>query len=141
MKASLNFENYFVLETFYFNNPFPPETDEEESDDLTPQFKWNIQHRDKENLTDAGVFLEVLIGDKDEGHFCVEAHVLGLFTIEDNEIENDEKERLYKINAIAILFPYLRSLVSDLTSKGNSADQIILPPLNIHSMMEQELEN
>lgn len=40
-------------------------------------------------------------------------------------------------NAVAILFPYVRSLISDLTSKG-SDDPIILPPINVNSMLEND---
>ncbi|HDU1385548.1 TPA: protein-export chaperone SecB, partial [Staphylococcus pseudintermedius] len=38
-------------------------------------------------------------------------------------------------NAIAILFPYLRSLISDVTSKGSRAP-IILPPINVHEFLD-----
>ncbi|HDV6065568.1 TPA: protein-export chaperone SecB, partial [Staphylococcus pseudintermedius] len=37
--------------------------------------------------------------------------------------------------AIAILFPYLRSLISDVTSKGSRAP-IILPPINVHEFLD-----
>lgn len=40
-----------------------------------------------------------------------------------------------KVNGVTILFPYLRSLVSDLTSKG-SEPPIILPTINVAEMVK-----
>lgn len=129
MKATLNFNEYLVLETHYINrNP-----SENESRDISPVFQWDIQHTD-ENKNDAGVYLTIKIGEEDE-NFYIEVQVLGVFTLDTDDMSSEDKENMYRVNAIAILFPYVRSLVSDLTGKGRELDRIILPPLNIQAMM------
>ncbi|MFK4998649.1 hypothetical protein ACI2OX_19200 [Bacillus sp. N9] len=44
---------------------------------------------------------------------------MGHFVIESEErLSEDAIYSLYQVNALAIIFPYLRALVSDLSSKG-----------------------
>jgi preprotein translocase subunit SecB len=137
MKASLNFQYYSVLETHYRNNPFVEDAKER---DITPYFEFRIEHRNKDK-SDAGIFLSIQIGEKDSEDFYLEAQIFGAFNINlDEEMSIESKESMYRINAIAILFPYLRSLVSDITSKGSDGDQIILPPLNIQKMLGESSE-
>ncbi|SGR58700.1 preprotein translocase subunit SecB [Staphylococcus aureus] len=63
----------------------------------------------------------------------------GVFDIEyENDVEDKNSLKiLLTQNAIAILYPYIRSLVSDLTSKANMFDTFIMPVVNVAKMMEE----
>jgi preprotein translocase subunit SecB len=59
--------------------------------------------------------------------------------IKDKELAEQKIINYYKVNGVAILFPYLRSLISDMTSKG-SETPIILPTINVAAMLK-DVEN
>lgn len=61
------------------------------------------------------------------------------FSINDYFLDDwlERIEKLLKINATAILFPYLRSIISSITA--NSGFQtLVLPVINVHKMLEQQ---
>jgi len=65
--------------------------------------------------------------------FTMKVDIAGYFgTME--EIDIEEK---YRANAIAILYPYLRAIVSTYTSSANVLP-IILPAVNINAMLEEQ---
>ncbi|MDR9793735.1 protein-export chaperone SecB [Aeribacillus composti] len=138
MNAVLQFKEYHVLETIYKNNPFI----EIENEKVRPEFEFSVEYGN-EKKTEAFITLSVLLGDEFlENHtFFVKAKIMGYFEINsDAEISDEMIHNLYHINALAIIFPYLRSLVSDLSSKG-SETPIILPTLNIAELVRKKFEN
>ena len=63
--------------------------------------------------------------------------LVGVFHIELNETVGEEiLETLYKDNTVAILFPYLRSQISLLTTQPNMAP-IYLPPMNMVNLFKE----
>lgn len=127
MKSTLQFNTFKVLEIIYKNNLG-------ESEDLgSPTFGVNISLNAKNNKQ-AMIRLSVEIGnDKTESY--VKAEIAGFFTFEaDEEISEEVLVNYYQVNGTAILFPYLRSIVSDITSKSDNSP-IILPTVNIHAMI------
>lgn len=140
MEAILKFEDYHVLNTQYILNPFFDEDDEQS---LNPVFDLSIDFPDEGKNNLAFIKLGVSIGDEDllNNSFFVSATILGIFTLNIPEENKDDEETIinqfYKINAVAILFPYLRSLISDLTSKG-SETPVIIPTINVVELMKKE---
>lgn len=70
--------------------------------------------------------------------FTMNVSITGVFqtNIEDtNSIKN-----FAEINSIAILFPYLRSIVSTYTANAN-IQPLILPPINVVNMLKENNEN
>jgi len=62
--------------------------------------------------------------------------LIGFFKLE-TTLEPERIEKLLRINATAVLFPYLRSIISSITA--NSGFQtLVLPIVNIHKMFEQQ---
>lgn len=51
--------------------------------------------------------------------------------------QQDDKISQYGKNAVAILFPYVRALVSTFTSNAN-VTPLILPTVNVNRLLEQE---
>src|SRR5699024_7595902 len=133
MKSILSFNHYDVLETVYKFNPFA----DDENYELTPRFDVKIKYKD-ESKTVTGIIFTIEIGSSEliENPLYVKASVLGMFEIETDEDVSDKLiNDLYKKNALAIIFPYVRSLVVDLTSRGSEMP-ITLPPINIAALIE-----
>ena len=72
---------------------------------------------------------------KDEYNFVVRAS--GYFQISEAVEDSDI---LIQQNAIAIVFPYIRSQISLLTAQPE-VDPVILPPMNIAQMVKESIEN
>ncbi|MCI8314795.1 MAG: hypothetical protein HFH74_07125 [Lachnospiraceae bacterium] len=54
-----------------------------------------------------------------------------------SNIENKEQDiRQYEKNAVAILFPYIRALVSTFTANAN-VTPLILPTVNVNKMLDE----
>lgn len=72
--------------------------------------------------------------------FTGEVSLTGIFRVEmDKSDENDTNiaNELLTQNTISILFPYLRSFVSDMTLRTNKYPAFILPPFNILEMVNE----
>jgi preprotein translocase subunit SecB len=69
--------------------------------------------------------------------FHLKMSVSGYFSVEPLVNEN---LRLIETNAVAILFPYLRSLVSTITANANVAP-LILPPINVVELLRQKQQS
>lgn len=68
--------------------------------------------------------------------FNLKTKFTGYFEIDLRDAETDAM-KYAETNAVAILFPYLRALVSTFTSNAN-VQPLILPPINVVKMMEKE---
>ena len=66
--------------------------------------------------------------------FSFSVSVTGHFQIDADD--NDETKPFLNVNAVAILFPYVRALVTTYTANAN-VPPLILPPMNIAKMLEK----
>ena len=90
------------------------------------------------NKREYGVFvssIRIIGTKKDEYNFVVRAS--GYFQISEAVEDSDI---LIQQNAIAIVFPYIRSQISLLTAQPE-VDPVILPPMNIAQMVKESIEN
>ncbi|TDG71134.1 protein-export chaperone SecB [Secundilactobacillus malefermentans] len=71
--------------------------------------------------------------------FKLEVAIEGKFkyTVEDDK-DSVGAEQLLSTNAVAILFPYLRSVVSSVTMLSNNMPTLILPTMNIIELMKKQ---
>jgi preprotein translocase subunit SecB len=129
--AKLQFHSYHVTDLEYRFDPFHPEQEGK----FSPEFNYNIEAH-PENKSEAWVSLSVSLGNRDleNNSIFISATIVGYFQVVDEEDE-ESINNFFKINALAILYPYLRSVVSDATSKGTESP-IILPTLNIVALMQ-----
>lgn len=67
--------------------------------------------------------------------FKMNITVKGIF-----EIENNTENINFEPNAIAILYPYIRAIVSTYTSMAN-VTPLILPTINVNKLLEDEENN
>lgn len=69
--------------------------------------------------------------------FSLFVQVTGNF--EANDVPEGEFSTVTNINAVSILFPYIRSLISTLTANFN-VQPLILPPINVIRLFENDVQ-
>ena len=135
MKSSLKFIDYIVNKVEFYNNP----NFEDKPIKIDFDISNNIEFMEDENNTflltlNAKVFREP---EKNGYPFSMNISITGIFEIAESDIKN--KKSFAEVNAIAILFPYLRSLVSTYSANSN-IQPLILPPINVVKYMESKNE-
>lgn len=135
--AKLKFKKYY-FNSFQFEENDNFDSDIEQLDvDFFPTAEVNIL--ESENI--ALVSLDASLGDEKKSScpFTGKISLTGIFEVEfDEKDTKDQKlaEEFLTQNTIAILFPYLRSFISDMTLRTNKFPVFILPPFNVIKMME-----
>ncbi len=101
---------------------------------------FNIHHKVVRNMPDAYVTLRMNIFPDAAANnypFSFSISATGHFQIDGDDSE--EANNFLNVNAVAILFPYLRALVTTYTANAN-VTPLILPPVNIAKMLEKNSE-
>ena len=83
------------------------------------------------------VDLTVFIEEKIEKSFDLKLSISGFFSFKVDDLEDEIKQLLLKKNTLSILFPYLRAQISLITSQPGM-EPIVLPPININALVENE---
>lgn len=132
--AGIKFNDYIVSKLSYEENEnFNNETNELNA---TTSFEALISI----NKTEAKVTIISQTGDlaNEDSPFQVIIELTGFFEFIEDESAGVEFEEYLQSNAIAILFPYMRAIVSDVITKANNFPTLILPVANIAKMMEDQ---
>lgn len=129
--SSLKFNNYIVNEVNFKSNRIQ---DDKKSwrltFDITNSTKVNEKRDKMEIILKVNVFK-----NQETAPFNMEVEVSGFF-----ELEGEDDITKYEANAIAIMYPYLRAIVSTYTSAANVAP-VILPAINVNAMLRNKKEN
>jgi len=96
--------------------------------DIKPQFS-----KDK-NILYLSFTVFINKEKKETTEFSLKCSVLGIFE-KDKNCENMSLEEFCKNNAPAILYPYIREIISNTTLKAGYPYPIILPPCNFKAYM------
>ena len=123
----LHFLGYTVDELTF--NLKPADTvDTEKSIELLPKLSRKIEKTNDENYSiSIGVTL-----DQEDLPFTAQVSMTGRFLLQG--IKNPEQTM--KVNAAAILFPYVRAAISMLTTLAN-VPPVVLPPVNFVKLFEE----
>ncbi|NLI72086.1 MAG: hypothetical protein GX361_05075 [Bacteroidales bacterium] len=130
-ESALRFEGYVVPRiNFKFNESFDIE-EVDDGYDVKLDMKATIVNSKDNNH----IILEAFLGENDNPTcpFTAEAAIIGYFSYKGNE-----DIALYQSNGIALLFPYLRNLLSEITLKSNIFPPYILPAINVVKFLENE---
>ena len=124
----LHFLGYTVDELTF--NLKPADTvDTEKSIELLPKLSRKIEKTNDENYSiSIGVTL-----DQEDLPFTAQVSMTGRFLLQG--IKNPEQTM--KVNAAAILYPYVRAAISMLTTLAN-VPPVVLPPVNFVKLFEEE---
>lgn len=133
-KSCLTLKNYIVKTiNFSINENF--EFNQDKMISINPEFKRQIRKIDNDTATVNLGFC--VINEKNDMPFSMEIDIEGLFYLEN--WEQPEQLPIITSNAIAILFPYLRSIVSMVTANANISPYV-LPVMNISALFENKTE-
>lgn len=130
--ASLIFKDYIVDKMLFKANP----NYEEEENGITMEPDISVEISNDEKT--AVVKLDGDINTELENPvYQVSVTIIGIFEYnqEDDGIGFND---LLSSNAIAILYPYLRSIISELTNKSNTYPNFNLPVMNVVQMLKSE---
>ena len=65
----------------------------------------------------------------------VELQTVGIFKIEKSGLSKATQEKLIKANTVAIMFPYIRSQISLITTQPGITP-VMIPPMNINGLID-----
>lgn len=131
-QSKMKFINYFI-ENIEFKSNLKFEEGEVSIDfDVSPEF---LQGDDEQDLI---VILNVSIFKDAVQHnypFEMNIRLVGYFKVID---ENNDVDK-FKPNAVAIMYPYIRSIVTNYTANAN-VNPLILPVININSLIRDKMK-
>lgn len=135
-RSVLRFEKYIVKEISYLANEMCADAEEIELDfDFDTNMSLDAQENKIEIELSADIFKDSI---RKNYPFEMKVIIKGYFSIDAEE--PDVEIRMFEQNAIAILFPYLRAIVSTYTANANVAP-VILPAMNINAYMRKKYKN
>ncbi|MDQ7031807.1 MAG: protein-export chaperone SecB [Desulfonauticus sp.] len=125
-----------VLVQFRIRNP--------ESKEKMPS-EMNIQVLFEEDEKRLGVFLDFEMGDissstPEKYPFDLKVVYFGSFSLRGDEFQEEEIIKLGAINCAAIIFPFLREEVANLTLKAMQRP-VLLPPFNFLKFYKEKRDN
>lgn len=120
------FKGYEIKDFRYRKNDF------EHTEDNDENVPYNISVTPSYNSKKERAVIEVHVSFKNN-EISLDIVVNGYFELMDGEHENFEKYLV--VNGTAMVFPYIRSMVSMLTSLDDE-NAIILPTINTYSLWE-----
>ncbi|WP_251951239.1 protein-export chaperone SecB [Limosilactobacillus vaginalis] len=128
----LNFLNYRVLDLEYVRKN---DIDLKRGKPIKLQPKLNVhsEYDDKDSIVNVTLTLTGL----ENLPFDLKATIEGKFKYIHEEKLPSNYLQLIQNNAATILFPYLRSVISQITLLGNEYSPIILPLINVESLKEK----
>lgn len=127
LKSMLIFDKYIVNKIEFIIN-------EKYDSDEKPNVQFSISKEVNKVENKMKVTLDVRIfedAQKNNYPFEMNIKLTGFFIV-----ENETKINL-EPNAIAILYPYVRAIVSTYTACAN-VNSLILPPINVNALFEKE---
>lgn len=126
-ESSLKFVNYVVDSVQFQNNP------EFEASEVSIKFDIRPEYIEDDN--DLMLILEVdVFKDAVANNYPFELYIrmVGYFMI-----EGDGDINRFRTNALAIMYPYVRSLITGYTANSNVAP-LILPVINVNAMFNKD---
>ncbi|MCF8009601.1 MAG: protein-export chaperone SecB, partial [Halanaerobiales bacterium] len=125
----LEFNHYYVDE-FIFKKNDNFENKENKKINVDFDFDFDI----KRNQNDFKRIVTCRIFDEDfavkNKPFYLKMKIIGLFTLTNFDEENQMHQEIIKKNTLAILFPYIRSIISHMTMEMQIGP-VQMPPMNI----------
>ncbi len=128
--SSLKFLNYIVNNVTY-------KASEKINDNITWKLIFDIKNTTKVNNEKNKMCITLNVGvfkDVENAPFHMEVEATGYFALEGND-----DILKYEANAIAIMYPYLRAIVSNYTASANISP-VILPAINVNAMLTRKKE-
>ncbi|MGF0088502.1 protein-export chaperone SecB [Streptococcus hyointestinalis] len=137
--AAIKFINYVIDKSYYnVNDAF-----EYSNDKLDMPVSFDAEVGIDKLQEKAYVIINLNLGDLEDTDntkvpFTCNVSIRGIFSYEAKDYNTDSSlKNILGINAIAILYPYLRSYVSTITSLGNQFPAYTLPVMNFAETIQK----
>lgn len=128
IESVLKFNKYIVNNIIFKNNK-----DFEEHKDLTIDLAIKHQVKEDNGRMEVNLITSVFKNAKENNYpFEIEVDITGYFEIKDKDDKID-----FKPNAIAILYPYVRAIISNYTVNAN-VFPVIIPAINVNKLIEEQ---
>lgn len=131
MMAEFQFIDFLIMNIDYKATSLSNETD----DDNNLEFAYGVSH--EENTYTLSILTSISNVQKD--HILkIRVESKGKFAFENNcKMDDNEKIKIIKSNGSAIMFPYIRSIITNLTSADTHNESVILPTMNFSKIIEE----
>ncbi|WP_273731456.1 protein-export chaperone SecB [Leuconostoc mesenteroides] len=134
--AVINFESYSITKAIYTEvNDFVKPKDNEIH--IQSKFDFKIIDNSAESKT---VVLWFNVEDSDNLPFRINVEISGEFKYDEGQNNAGSGFDKFRANALAILYPYLRNVVSQLTLLSNKFPSFILPTVNMYAVVKKHDE-
>lgn len=120
---SFKFISFKVSKLVYNENKSFNNNSDSNEIEIAPNFEVDYHSKNKRVFVDLSIKIE-----NKNAPFSLQTVLTGTFDL-DHELEKDALDKLARINLAAILFPFLRQVVADLTTKAGFTP-LLLPPVN-----------
>jgi preprotein translocase subunit SecB len=124
IKADMELKNLYFTSVKFSRNPEINDGD----------FKINIKRKLEKKENFFQVSMPLIIQKND---FSLSLTAIGVFDFTSNIEDEAARENMLKINGSAIIFPFIRSFVAQITAQPNMTP-IVLPPINVTKMIDEE---
>ncbi|MFO7884249.1 MAG: protein-export chaperone SecB [Desulfobacteraceae bacterium] len=123
VKNNFKFVNFRVTQLNYTQNQAFKDNSVSKGIELSPDFNVTYKKNDSTLFVDLSISFE-----NPKAPFFLHVILSGLFELK-YQPSDEELDKLAHINLAAILFPFLRQVVADMTTKAGFAP-LLLPPIN-----------
>lgn len=136
-KSQLEFKNYTVDNINFSHNP----NFDQEKVEIDAKINKNINYINQKSTneeTKALVTLTIDIFDNPKQNnypFSLFVKITGFFATK--ETDPEQVKYTMEKSSVAILFPYIRSLISTITANAN-VQPLNLPPINVNQFIEEQ---
>lgn len=128
------FENYGIDYIQYSVNE---DFNNREEVELDLEIEVSVKVKDDELKSAITLIAHVFDDAKNKNYpFSLDVSITGFFSAE-GDMKPDEFKEYCKCNGTAVLFPFLRSTIADVTRTAN-VQPLILPLFNIHNLIKQQ---
>lgn len=88
------------------------------------------------NGNEGQLIIQVELFEKENNKypFYLSFIIYGIFT--NNGLEAEQFKRAVEYNGTALLFPFIRSTVADITKIANNGNPLLLPTINVNALIE-----
>ncbi|PTX16410.1 protein translocase subunit secB [Halanaerobium congolense] len=135
-KSVLEFDSYYIDEfVFKKNENFTKDKNQKIDVDLNFEFDTERNQDNFKRIVTCYIFDENYV--ENNKPFYLKLKINGIFFLADYDENNRKHKEIIKKNTLAILFPYIRSIISHMTLEMQ-VGPVQMPPMNINHFFDEE---
>lgn len=138
-RSVLEFDNYYIDEfVFKKNENFTKDQDQKIDVDLNFEFDTVRNKNNFKRIVTCYIFDQNYV--ENNKPFYLKLKINGLFSLANYDENNRKHKEIIKKNTLAILFPYIRSIISHMTLEMQ-VGPVQMPPMNINHFFDEQTDD